>query len=191
MTDAPPPPPPPNYGPPPQQPYGPPPGYKLKRKKRFYQRFWLFWVPVIIVVIIIASVSASAGGGNGSNQAGSSTNPGTSTTPQPGVSKGIGSKDASADVKLGKLKAKKILGQVSYYYVPVAVTNHSSKRSDYLITVALESADGKRQIDTASLLIQNLEPGQSKSDEGDFLTTDKVPHGTKLVLQEVERTASV
>lgn len=188
MTDA-PPPPPPNYGPPPQQPYGPPLGYKLKKKKRFYQRFWLFWVPVIIVVIIIASVSASAGGGGSSNNA--ANNPGASTTPNPGISKGIASKDASADVKIGRLKAKKILGQVSYYYAPVTVTNHSSKRSDYVITVALESADGKMQIDTADMLIQNLEPGQSKSDEGDFLTTDKVPAGAKLVLQEVERTSSV
>lgn len=188
MTDT-PPPPPPNYGPPPQQPYGPPPGFKLKRKKRFYQRFWLFWVPVIIVIIIIASVSASGGGSSGSNNA--ADNSGPSSTPNPGVSKGIASKDASADVKLGHLKAKKILGQVSYYYAPVTVTNHSSKRSDYVITVALESANGKKQIDTADVLIQNLEPGQSKSDEGDFLTTDKVPTGAKLVLQEVERTSSV
>lgn len=187
MTDA-PPPPPPNYGPPPQ-PYGPPPGFKLKRKKRFYQRFWLFWVPVIIVVIIIASVSASAGGGGSSNNA--ANNPGASTTPNPGISKGIASKDASADVKIGRLKAKKILGQVSYYYAPVTVTNHSSKRSDYIITVALESTDGKQQIDTATVLIQKLESGQSKADTADFLTTDKLPKGGgKLVLQEVERTAS-
>lgn len=185
MTDA----------PPSAPPYGPPPGYKLKRKKRFYQR-WLFWIPVAIIAIIIASVSATAGGSNSQDTAADSTASTAATSapsaaPSPGVSNGLGSHNAAADVTVGKLKAKKITGDVAYYYVPVVVTNHSSKRSDYVVTVALESADGKQQIDTATVLVQNLEAGQSKRDEGDFLSTTKAPKGAQLVLQEVERTASV
>jgi hypothetical protein len=192
-----PPPPPPGHETP-QQPYAPPPGYQLKRKKRFYQRFWLFWVPIIILIVIIASVSA-AGGSDSSTAAddhtglssttGNTAAPKTSA-PKPGVSKGIASKDASNDVKVGKLKVEG--GGLGFGSVEVTITNHSSKRSDYAITVALESADGKQQFDTADVFVQNLEPGQSKKAEGEFLELPKkVPASAKLVLQEVERTASL
>lgn len=73
----------------------------------------------------------------------------------------------------------------------VVVTNHSSKRSDYLITLALESADGKTQIDTADIFVQNLEPGQASPQQGIFLgTNSKPPADSKVVLKSVERTAS-
>ena len=39
--------------------------------------------------------------------------------------------------------------------VGVTITNHSSKRSDYLITVAVESANGHAQYDTADVYVQN------------------------------------
>lgn len=193
MTEA--PPPPPNYGPPSN--YGPPPAYQPKRKTRFYQR-WLFWVPAAIIVIIIASVSA---GGSGSKNTASGTSPttpagttphgathATSKAPSPSVSRGVGSKDASGDVKIGRLTVDKVLGMPK---VIVTVTNHSSKRSDYAITLALESADGRTQLDTADVFVQNLEPGQSSRQEGDFFSARRVPTGAMVVLQEVERTASV
>ncbi len=76
--------------------------------------------------------------------------------------------------------------------VPVTITNHSSKRSDYFVTVALESADGKTQIDTSTVIVQNLEPGQGTVQTGDFLATMTTapPAGAKVVLQSVQRTSS-
>lgn len=45
----------------------------------------------------------------------------------------------------------------------VVVTNHSSKSSNYVITIAFESKDGKTQIGTGAVIVQNLLPGQSSS----------------------------
>lgn len=124
-----------------------------------------------------------------SNNAHHSSVTGT-TTPVAGVSQGVAAQDASHDVQVGALRVRKDFGVVTDALVRVTVTNRSSKRSDYIITVALESANGKTQIDTADVFVQNLEPGQTKSDTGDFLSVQRVPKHYKLVLQEVERTAS-
>ena len=45
----------------------------------------------------------------------------------------------------------------------LTVTNHSSKASNYIITVAFDSPDGKTQLDTGNADVQNLAPGQNTS----------------------------
>lgn len=43
----------------------------------------------------------------------------------------------------------------------LAVKNNSSKTSNYIITVAFESPDGAKQLDTGNANVQNLAAGQS------------------------------
>lgn len=43
----------------------------------------------------------------------------------------------------------------------LTITNNSSKKSNYIITVAFESPDGSQQLDTATTSVNNLEPDQS------------------------------
>jgi hypothetical protein len=158
-----------------------PPGPVPPKKKSHKLRWTLLALLGGIVGIIIA---VSAGGGGTATTA----TPNAPTTNQsPGASKGIGSQDASGDVKLGSYTTDAI----KVGHVGVTVTNHSSKRSDYMITVALESADGHTQYDTADVYVQNLEPGQTSSQDGIFTNTStNPPANTKLVLKSVERTAS-
>jgi len=50
-----------------------------------------------------------------------------------------------------------------YAAAKVVVTNHSSKTSNYAITIAFESPDGKTQIGTGLVAVDNLAAGQSSS----------------------------
>lgn len=51
----------------------------------------------------------------------------------------------------------------------LSVTNNSSKPSNYLVSVAFESADGKTQLDTAGATVQNLAPGQTAATDATSL----------------------
>lgn len=158
----------------------PPPGPIQPKKKSHKLRWALLGVGGIVGIIIV--ISTAAGGGT-------TNTPSTPTTNQsPGVSHGIGSQNASGDVKLGSYTTD----AAQFGHTGVTITNHSSKRSDYMITVALESADGHTQYDTADVYVQNLEPGQTTSQDGIFANAPTNPPATaKLVLKSVERTASL
>ena len=52
----------------------------------------------------------------------------------------------------------------------VRVTNHSSKRSNYVIDIVFESADGSRQLAARSIFVNDLEPGQATQQEAGTLT---------------------
>lgn len=181
-------PPPPGYqqGPPPGHYQGPPQqGWQQPQpapKKSHKGRNILLGVIGVIVLIVI--ISAVAGGGSKNNDSKSSG--GKSSSTNTGVSTGLGSKDASRDIKLGKIDASSGFG----IEVPVTATNSSSKRSDYSIDLSLESADGKTQYDTAVAFLQNVEPGQSATDKGIFLKESKLPAGARVVVKEVQRLAS-
>jgi hypothetical protein len=106
--------------------------------------------------------------------------------PKTSVSHDLGSKDASADVKAGAIVMDPTLNVPS---VPLTVTNNSSKRSNYLITVALESADGKTQVDTTIASVDDLDPGQTAATSAQFFKPD-MPAGTIAVIKTVDRLAS-
>lgn len=174
----------------------PPPGPPQKKpSKPIFKRVW-FWIVAIIAVIVIISVASSGGGGSKNN--GNSDAPSANasapasaakTTPSSGVSRGFGTKDASGDVKV---KAKPTQeADTGFVQTTLTVTNHSSKRSDYIIDLALVSADGKTQIDTTPALVQNLEPGQTTTQKVTFLSTDKLPAGAIVKLQTVQRNPSL
>ncbi|HEX2905056.1 MAG TPA: hypothetical protein VHO01_16500 [Jatrophihabitans sp.] len=184
--------PPPGYqGMPPQQGWqqGPPP-----KKKHTARNVILGGIGALVLIGIIA---AAAGGSKKNDTADSSTVSGTGTiaatakasskaAPAPGVSKGLGSKDATGDIKIGQPDASNGFD----IEVPVTATNSSSKRSDYMVSLSLESADGKTQYDTASAFLQNVEPGQTAADKAIFIKQSKLPAGAKITVKEVQRLAS-
>ena len=108
----------------------------------------------------------------------------STSTNKSGVSQGLGSQDASGDVTVGALRLDDLGG-----HVKVTVTNHSSKRSDYDVELASESADGKTQYDTTDAFIDKLEPGQTASTDADFLSD--TPTGALVKVKQVDRLASV
>ena len=52
----------------------------------------------------------------------------------------------------------------------VRITNHSSKRSNYVVDVVFESSDGSRQLATRSIVVNDLEPGQATQQQAGTLT---------------------
>jgi len=51
----------------------------------------------------------------------------------------------------------------------VRITNHSSKRSNYVVDIVFESPGGARQLATRSVLVNDLEPGQVSQQEAGTL----------------------
>lgn len=80
--------------------------------------------------------------------------------PKPSASKKVDSQDEYADVKVtgkGKPDSSGIAA-----YIPLTVTNHSSKRSNYIITLSIESKDGSQQLGQAMVAVNNVAPGASR-----------------------------
>lgn len=53
----------------------------------------------------------------------------------------------------------------------VTVTNNSSKASNYSITIAFDSANGAKQLDTGLVAVDNLAAGQSSDQDAISVTT--------------------
>lgn len=177
-------------------PYPPPPAQPPKKKHRGLKIVG----GIVGALAVIGIISAAVGGGDSKQpaadqQQGSATSSVTKAAksaatskaaPSASVGKGFGSKDASGDVKLGKPTTN------GYWVtIPVTVTNHSSKRSDYFIDVSLESADGKTQFDTGSAIAQRVEPGQSAVAEVMLTKVKEAPVGAKPSLKSVQRSPSL
>jgi hypothetical protein len=73
-------------------------------------------------------------------------------------------------------------------YPSVNVTNNSSKASSYFITIVAESADGATKYDDTIVMITDLAPGQTMTEESIF--TNEIPEGAICRVTEVQRTAS-
>ena len=158
--------------PPPPQPVPPVPPVPPKKSHRLRNTL----LGIVGLIVAIAVIASAAGG---SKHHGSSSS-------NSGVSQGVASQDATGDVKLGLVQAPDAIG---IRYEKITVVNHSSKRSDYMISVAVQSADGKTQYDTGTALINNVDPSQTASDKVMF--TNHIPAGAKVVLKTVQRTASL
>jgi len=141
------------------------------------------WGPIIAAVVVTVIVSGCSSTSNSDKPSATHS---TTAKPKTSVSKGIGAKDASGDVKIGKLT---IDPDLKWGSVPITITNSSSKRSNYVITVVAESADGKTRFDEALVLVNDLEPGQKSVEKAQF-TKDGIPATAKVVLKEVQRTAA-
>ena len=149
---------------------------KAKALRPWYmkKRIWLLGA----VVIIIGAAVASGGGDTSTDTAASSGG-------DSGISTGLGSKDASADVLDITCPAPDVLGIT---YPEVTVKNNSSKPSNYQIKVVIESADGSVKYDDTSVFIFDLAPGQTMTESGIF--TNDSPAGSVCKVTEVQRTAS-
>jgi hypothetical protein len=115
-----------------------------------------------LAVVALGSLAVVASSSSGSNSGGgnSSPVPGQSATPT----------GAFADVTVSKcaLAANELEGPSA----TLTVVNHSSKQSNYIITVAFDSPDGKTQLDTGTATVENLNPGQTTSVEAPSLKSD-------------------
>jgi hypothetical protein len=67
----------------------------------------------------------------------------------------------------------------------VRITNHSSKRSNYVVDVVFESADGSRQLAARTVLVNDLEPGQTTQHEAGTLAP--APASFDCRLSQVQR----
>jgi hypothetical protein len=99
------------------------------------------------------------------------------------ISKGVGSKDATADVKLGKIAQPDAIG---VRYGTVHIVNHSDGISDYYIEVAILDASGTN-IGWTNAVADHVKPGQ-KAEVKIMITEDDA---ASVEITEVQRTASV
>lgn len=102
----------------------------------------------------------------------------------PSVDQGVGSKDAAKDVKLGEMSDSSDTETVE---IPVTVTNHSSKPSDYYIEARIYNKKGE-QVDTASTFVERVKPGHVAKDT--LLGLNATTHAHHYDLTVVDRTAS-
>src|SRR4051794_51936 len=106
---------------------------------------------------ILLGVAAVAASGSSAKSSGS---PGNGSAAHP----------ATADVTISKcaMSSNEFEGPTA----SLAVFNHSSKPSNYIITVTFESPDGKTQLDTANATVQNLAAGQKTSTDASSLKSE-------------------
>lgn len=99
------------------------------------------------------------------------------------ISQGLGSQDASKDVKVVSFKGPDAVGM---YTATVEVTNHSSGTSDYYIEANVLDASGT-VTDYTNGLVNNLQPDARATVE---LIPVTAADGYKIQITEVQRTAS-
>lgn len=113
----------------------------------------------------------------------SSTSTSNSTSAQ--VSKGLGTKDASADVRLASFtKVDHGYGIVDYKGL-VEITNHSAQASDYYIEISILNKAGTN-VGFTNAIAQHVNPGQKA--QAEFISMDE--GAAKAVIHQIQRTAS-
>lgn len=152
---------------------------KAKGLRPFYKK--KRWLSLAAIVVLIAIIASSGGGSDKAGDSKSSDSPSTEDT----IGTGLGSKDASADINSINCGTPDAIGMV---YPSVNVTNNSSKASTYFITIVVESADGATKYDDTIVMITDLAPGQTMTEESIF--TNDIPEGAICRVTEVQRTAS-
>lgn len=131
-------------------------------------------IVVMLTLALVVTMATSSSSDSGSNNG---------TGPK-SVQAG-GSHPATADVEISGCAADTSTG---WYKASLTVTNHTSKQSNYLITVAFESPDGETQYDTAPAAVQNLQPGQSA--QTDATSAKDATAGFTCKVAEVTRLAA-
>lgn len=105
-----------------------------------------FWALGVVGIIIVAMAAGSSGGSGG-----------TSTKQNGGVStlSNNGKNPRQADVAMSKCSN----GEYGLADVEVTITNHSSERSNYMISLNLLDANGVK-VGEGTAISNNVEPGQ-------------------------------
>jgi hypothetical protein len=140
---------------------------------------------VLVAVLGVACVLGAAGCSS------SRTSRGGSTPTTHEVSTGVAAHAAAKDVKVGRWhQPSSAVSPV--VTVKVVITNSSSKRSDYIVDLALESADGTMEYETTPVVVDGLEAGRTTTRTASFVSVNvKLPKTAKVVMKSVERTSSV
>lgn len=134
--------------------------------------------------IVGASVGIVLAGGialGACDDGGSSSAPSKPEKHASGPAHPMGAKDASKDVKAGDMATP--YGTVE---IPIKITNHSSKASDYHVEATIYDASGA-QVDTALTFVQRVAPGGTAHDKLLGMNGDQADHYKITV---VDRTAS-
>jgi hypothetical protein len=139
----------------------------------------------VAAAVLFGVVALAASGETDDDSGGSDGDAGDATDND--VSQGGGSADASADVSVPQI-VREGEGEFGIAYGEVTITNNSSERSDYFVTIVAESPDGATRHDETVVMVIDLEPGQSTTERGMF--PSDVPDDAVLKLTEVQRTAS-
>ena len=129
------------------------------------------YIFTIAVLVIVGFAIANSQGPKGTDSGGD---------------KAIGAADARADARGA------VLGQpdaIGFRAVTVTVTNNSSKRSNYVVDLAIESPDGATQYDTTVASVTDLEPGQTTKVNA-FSITKTIPADAIVTIKTVSRLAS-
>ncbi len=144
--------------------------------KRSRGRGCLTWIGgAAVLVIVIAIIAAIAGGGGDDDEQGA-------------TKEGDADKTQVEEVAITECGPPDVIGAV---YVKGTAENTSSKRSDYLIEVAVETSDGT-QIGTGTAFAENVEPGQRAIWEALTDTpSEEWVEGAKCRVVDVERNASL
>lgn len=164
------------------------------RKKRF-----ILGGALLLLVVVIVAASAGTGtdesdtaSGNGNGEAATGNGNGDETATDDGggndsgVSQGAGSQDAAADVEISECGISD--DGLEWGEATVSITNNSSGRSDYWITVVWESEDGSTRHTDTPVIANQIEPGQSTTEVASAF--EEVPEDAVCRVTEVQRTAS-
>jgi hypothetical protein len=113
---------------------------------------------------------------------GNSDQPNSTAPEHSGISKGLGSADATADVDKIRINQPDAIGVRNGF---VQVTNHSQGTSDYSIELRVLDSSGVN-VGTAYATADRVEPGQTA--KADFMVTDD--GADRVEVTEIQRTAS-
>ena len=156
----------------------PPPTPNPKKKRPIMSVVGL----VIGGLLVVGVVNSAMSGDNQPQATGSqtSTEAPAKAKKDSGVSSGLGTKDATADVKVVGISGNEFLREVE-----LLITNHSSGLSDYYVELSLLDASGTN-VGWTNALVQALEPGQKARAKAPITDDSAV----KVKVHEVQRTAS-
>lgn len=140
-------------------------------------------IVAIIAIVIIAAVAGHGGGGGGySKPSKPPANYSAPAKPKPAAKPPVNER---ADLDYFRLSDRSV-PDLTNIWVTWAVTNHSSKASDYQIDWEALNASGTR-VDSGEQLTTNVQPGQTAKDSSP--TTLSTTH-VKLVITKFDRTES-
>jgi hypothetical protein len=171
------------WGPSPTQPspqtpggHQPPPPPRERKSRRQKTLLSLAGLGLAIFAIAMAGCSAETSTEPSTRDAGANNAPRGDK-----ISQGLGTKDASADVRIVSFEA----GQFGQSEAKFEITNHSNGTSDYYIEVAFEDGAGTN-IDWGNAVAQHVEPGQKAI----VTTTTFKESAERVKITEIQRTAS-
>lgn len=140
-------------------PYGVPP--VAKKKGHAVRNVFL-----VIVLIIIGGSIAAGVSSNGTTDTPVVTSDDSSPSKAPAKTGTLTNNDKAAkDVAITACTAD----DLGYMDAKVTITNNSSKTSNYIVTIAFDSPDGKTQLATGTAIVNDLQSGQKSPQDANGL----------------------